>query len=144
MRRFSETWRSLTVFEPSFPGRLGTRLIALAFSRVAAAAGAATGGIFGALTEAGVSKEEAPLYAEGVSCGGTLVSVRVADNDRAQLETVMNQSSVDLRDRSTARQKSGWKTFDPASQPFGPMKFGENVNCTVFAKHQKARSGGPF
>jgi hypothetical protein len=91
----------------------------LAATAVGAAAGAATGGIVGALTEAGVSKEEAPLYAEGVRRGGTLVSARVADNDRARLESVMNQSSVNLRDRSTAWQKSGWKTFDPASQPYG-------------------------
>jgi len=42
-------------------------------------AGAATGTIVGALTEAGVSEEEAPLYAEGVRRGGTLVSARVPE-----------------------------------------------------------------
>ena len=91
----------------------------LAATAVGAAAGAATGGIVGALTEAGVSEEEAPLYAEGVRRGGTLVSARVQDNDRARLEGILNQSSVNLRDRSTAWQKSGWKTFDPASKPYG-------------------------
>ena len=73
----------------------------------------------GALTEAGVSKEEAPLYAEGVRRGGTLVSARVPDADRARLEAILNQSAVNLRDRSAAWQKSGWKTFDPTSKPYG-------------------------
>ena len=91
----------------------------LAATAVGAAAGAATGGIVGALTEAGVSKEDAPLYAEGVRRGGTLVSARVPDNDRARFEAVLNQSAVNLRDRSAAWQKSGWKSFDPASQPYG-------------------------
>ena len=90
----------------------------LAATAVGAAAGAATGGIVGALTEAGVSKEEAPLYAEGVRRGGTLVSARVPDADRARLDAILNQSAVNLRDRSAAWQKSGWKTFDPASKPY--------------------------
>ena len=32
--------------------------------------------------------------------------------------SILNQSSVNLRDRSAAWQKSGWKTFDPASKPY--------------------------
>jgi hypothetical protein len=92
----------------------------LAATAVGAAAGAATGGIVGALTEAGVSKDEAPLYAEGVRRGGTLVSARVPDADRARLDAILNASSVDLRERSAAWQKAGWKTFDPAAQPYGP------------------------
>ncbi len=90
----------------------------LAATAVGAAAGAATGGIVGALTEAGVSKEDAPLYAEGVRRGGTLVSARVPDADRARLDGILNQSSVNLRDRSAAWQKTGWTGYDPASQPY--------------------------
>ena len=73
----------------------------------------------GALTEAGVSKEDAPLYAEGVRREGTLVSARVAEADRTRLDTLLNQSSVNLRDRSAAWQKTGWKSYDPASKPYG-------------------------
>jgi hypothetical protein len=73
----------------------------------------------GALTEAGVSKDDASLYAEGVRRGGTLVSARVPDNDRTRLDAILNPSAVDLRDRSAAWQKSGWKTFDPANKPYG-------------------------
>src|SRR3954452_13319587 len=91
----------------------------LAATAVGAAAGAATGGIVGALTEAGISEEDANSYAEGVRRGGTLVSARVADADRARLDGILNESAVNLRDRSAAWQKSGWKSFDPASKPYG-------------------------
>jgi hypothetical protein len=90
----------------------------LASTALGAAAGAATGGVVGALTEAGVSKEDAPLYAEGVRRGGTLVTARVADADRARFDAVLDQSAVNLRDRSAAWQKSGWSTFDPSSKPY--------------------------
>jgi len=91
----------------------------LAATAVGAAAGAATGGIVGALTEAGISEEDANSYAEGVRRGGTLVSARVADADRARLDGILNESAVNLRDRSAAWQKTGWKSFDPSSKPFG-------------------------
>lgn len=90
----------------------------LAATAVGAAAGAATGGVVGALTEAGVSKEDAPLYAEGVRRGGTLVSAKVNDADRARLEALMSPSSVNLNDRRAAWEKSGWSGYDPASQPY--------------------------
>jgi hypothetical protein len=90
----------------------------LAATAAGAAAGATTGGIIGALTQAGVSKEDAHLYAEGVRRGGTLVSARVADTDRARLDAILDRSSVHLQDRSTTWQKPGWKTFDPQSTPY--------------------------
>jgi hypothetical protein len=71
------------------------------------------------MTEAGISREDADSYAEGVRRGGTLVSARVADADRSRLDAVLNESSVNLRDRSAAWQKTGWKSFDPASKPYG-------------------------
>jgi hypothetical protein len=91
----------------------------LAATAVGAAAGAATGGIVGALTEAGVSAEEAHSYAEGVRRGGTLVSARVADADKSRLDSLLNESAINLRDRTASWQKAGWKSFDPASQPYG-------------------------
>ena len=90
----------------------------LAATAVGAAAGAATGGLVGALTEAGVSKEDAPVYAEGVRRGGTLVSAKVNETDRARLEALMSPSSVDLRDRRAAWETSGWNGYDPASKPY--------------------------
>ena len=92
----------------------------LASTALGATAGAAAGGAVGALTEAGISKEDAPLYAEGVRRGGTLVSARVPDADRARYEAILDQSAVNLRDRSAAWQKSGWKSYDPAAKPYSP------------------------
>jgi hypothetical protein len=91
----------------------------LAATAVGAAAGAATGGIIGALTEAGVSEEDAHTYAEGVRRGGTLVTARVPDPDRAKLDAILDQSSVNIRDRRAMWQKSGWQRFDPESKPYG-------------------------
>ena len=56
---------------------------------------------------------------EGVRRGGTLVTARVPDADRARLDAVLNQSAVNLGERRAAWQKSGWNTFDPASKPYG-------------------------
>lgn len=91
----------------------------LASTALGLAAGAASGGVVGALTQAGVSEDEAPLYAEGVRRGGTLVSARVADADRARYEAILDKSSVNLTDRSAAWQKTGWNRFDPAAKPYG-------------------------
>ena len=89
----------------------------LASTAVGAAAGAATGGIVGALTEAGVSKEDASRYAEGVRRGGTLVSARVSDQEKDRFDALLHETSVNLQDRSTAWQKSGWTGFDANSAP---------------------------
>jgi hypothetical protein len=86
---------------------------------VAAAAGAvaigAAGGVVGALTQGGVSKEDAEIYAEGVRRGGTLVTARVTDGDRARYEAIMDTSSVNIRNRATAYRKTGWNRFDAAA-----------------------------
>jgi len=90
----------------------------LASTALGATAGAATGGMVGALTQAGVSGEEAPLYAEGARRGGTLVSARVPEAERARFEPMLDQSAVNIRERGAAWRRSGWKTFDPSAQPY--------------------------
>ncbi|WP_025037634.1 hypothetical protein [Bradyrhizobium sp. DOA9] len=96
----------------------------LASTAAGAAAGAATGGIIGALTEAGVSREDASRYAEGVRRGGTLVSAKVPDQDRARLDALLHERSVNLQERSAAWQKSGWSDFDASSPPLSPEDIG--------------------
>jgi len=53
-------------------------------------------GFIGSLTNAGVDEREAPIYAEGVRRGGTLVAARVDDDEVAR----RNASGTD---RSAAR-----------------------------------------
>ena len=89
----------------------------LAATAAGAAAGAATGGIIGALTQAGVSDDDAHTYAEGIRRGGTLVTARVADGDRARFESTLNQSTVNIIERRAAWRKSGWQAFDPTAKP---------------------------
>jgi hypothetical protein len=43
----------------------------------------------------------------------------VADAERSRLDTILNESAVNLRDRSAVWQKAGWKSFDPSSKPYG-------------------------
>jgi hypothetical protein len=82
-----------------------------------ATAGAATGGIVGGLTQAGVDEDEAHVYAEGIRRGGTLVSARVPDADRARYEAMLDRASVNIADRGAAYRKGGWRQFDPKAKP---------------------------
>jgi hypothetical protein len=83
-----------------------------------AAAGGTAGGLIGALTQSGVSENEANAYAEGVRRGGTLVTARVPDADRARYEALLDRSAVNIRDRSAMWERSGWNRFDPAAPTY--------------------------
>lgn len=74
--------------------------------------GAAAGGVVGALTGAGVSHEEANVYAEGLRGGGTLVTVRTTDAEATRVEDVMGRHNpVDWRQRRSSYGES-WTGFD--------------------------------
>lgn len=90
-----------------------------------AVAGGATGGIVGALTNSGVSEEDAHVYAEGVRRGGTLVTARVQEADRERLEDILYASeAVDVTERRGAYRSEGWTAFDEAAPayPREPMR----------------------
>jgi hypothetical protein len=90
----------------------------LAATATGAVAGGAVGGIIGALTQAGVSKTDAEVYAEGVRRGGTLVTARVPDAERARYEAILDQAAINIRERELAWRESGWKGYDPAAKPY--------------------------
>ncbi len=58
-----------------------------------AGVGAAAGGLLGSLTGAGISEADAQTYQEGVSSGGTLVTVRADDGQAAHVEQLMGMST---------------------------------------------------
>ena len=89
----------------------------LAATAVGAIAGGAAGGVIGALTQAGVPKEDAEIYAESVRGGSTLICARVPDSDRARYEAIMDGSAVDIRTRREAYLEHGWRGFDPNAGP---------------------------
>lgn len=84
-----------------------------------AVAGSLAGGLTGALIGAGVSKDDAHVYAEGVRRGGALVSARVPDEQRARIEAILDRfKAVDIRARETVYRGSGWTGFDEKSAPY--------------------------
>ena len=95
---------------------------AVAATAVGAVAGAATGGVVGALVNAGVPEQEAHVYCEAVRRGGTMVSVRVAD-DKAGVQQIMDRHDpIDPVERRTIYTGEGWKRFDPAAAPYTPSR----------------------
>lgn len=93
----------------------------LAALAVGAVAGAATGGLAGALIGAGISDDHAHVYSESVRRGGTLVSVRVADQDAARFQAILDRyKPIDPVQRGADYRKDGWTTFDPKAAPYKP------------------------
>lgn len=90
----------------------------LAATAAGAVAGGAAGGIVGALTQAGVSKDEAHIYAEGVRRGGTLVTARVPDGERSRYEAILDRSAINIRERADAYRREGWTGFDESAAPY--------------------------
>jgi hypothetical protein len=82
------------------------------------AIGGVTGGLLGALTNAGISEEDAHVFAEGVRRGGTLVAARVPPADMPRIEPIMNRSAVRLQERCELYRRSGWQAFDPNAVPY--------------------------
>jgi hypothetical protein len=91
----------------------GWLVSAAAGAVVGAAAVGVVGGLIGALTNSGVSPEEAHVYAEGVRRGGTLVSARVAEDKLAIAEAALQATAhVDLDARRQTYRSEGWSRFD--------------------------------
>lgn len=85
---------------------------------VGAAAGGMAGGLIGAMTNDGVSEDDAHVYAEGVRRGGTYVSVRADESERSQVEDIFAASNhVDASDRRHEYERDGWTRFDDNLPP---------------------------
>lgn len=91
----------------------------LATTLAGAGIGAVGGGIVGAIREAGVTEEEAHIYAEGVRRGGTLVIVMGSSVSEDMIMDVMDRhGAVDIEERETAWRSAGWSKFDPNAGPY--------------------------
>ncbi|RDI58519.1 hypothetical protein [Microvirga subterranea] len=76
---------------------------------VGAGAGAAVGGLVGALADRGVSEEEAHRYEEGIRRGGVLVTVGVDQGDTDRVRTILDEAGrVEVEDREEAWRSEGW------------------------------------
>jgi uncharacterized protein (TIGR02271 family) len=101
-------------------------------------AGAATGGLLGALVDMGIPEEEAEYYTEGVRRGGTLVTVEAEDNMVDRVRDVMNRHNpVDVEERASQWRSSGWTGFDANAKPYTSDQMTSNrtnkMNRTVEA-----------
>jgi len=77
-----------------------------------AGAGAAAGGLIGSLTSSGVDEKEAHVYAEGVSRGGSIVTVRADDARMARVEDILaRHATVNVVDREAKYRASGWRGY---------------------------------
>lgn len=97
-------------------------LAATAAGAVAGAvAGGAAGGLIGALTDSGVSEDDAHLYAEGVRRGGSLVTAKVDDARASEAQAILQGSNwVDPVERRRAYNEQGWTRFDDTLDPYAP------------------------
>lgn len=92
----------------------------LASTALGAVVGGTAGGIVGALTQSGVSEEDAHVYAEGVRRGGTLLTVRVPEGRKAEVESLLDADAVDVGRRASVYREAGWQRFDPAAPTMTP------------------------
>jgi hypothetical protein len=92
----------------------GGWLLATAVGALAGAAvGGAAGGLVGALANAGVPEADAHVYAEGVRRGGTLLSVRAADDHAEAVADILHRAEgVDIDARRADYLTEGWTGFD--------------------------------
>jgi hypothetical protein len=86
----------------------------LAATAAGVIAGAVAGGaLVGALTKAGVTEEDANVYAEGVRRGGVLVSAKVRDSQADMVAAALDEhQAVDARSRGVEYRQNGWNGFD--------------------------------
>ena len=86
---------------------------------VGAVGGAVAGGIIGALTNTGVPETHAPIYAEGVRRGGTLVIVKTDTNRIDRAKAVLNRyNPVNVEQRASDWRRDGWQSYDPSATPY--------------------------
>jgi hypothetical protein len=91
----------------------GTLTTALGLTAAGAGIGAAAGGLIGAMTDLGLSEEETDVYAEGIKRGGILVTVRTEEDERDEVEDLLEEAgAVDVNTRREEWQRSGWRRFE--------------------------------
>ena len=86
-----------------------------------AATGAAAGGIVGALSDDGVDKRDAHVYAESIRRGGSVVLVKTSEMNRTVAQSVLDRSTaVKVSDRRSIYEGEGWNGFDNLGGPYVP------------------------
>ncbi|HEX7002884.1 MAG TPA: DUF2382 domain-containing protein [Trueperaceae bacterium] len=101
----------------SVPG-VGPVLAAGPLAATLVGAGGVTGGLLGALTDAGVPEEEAHRYAEGVRRGGNLVVVNAPDGRAEMAATILDRhAAADVEARESNWRRQGWERHEHEAEP---------------------------
>lgn len=98
----------------SFPG-LGPIIAGgpLAAAMAGAGIGAITGGLVGALRDAGVPEREAHLYAEGVRRGGIVITLSLGDDHPERALSIFNRNgALDIEEHAHQWRQTGWHERD--------------------------------
>jgi hypothetical protein len=83
-----------------------------------AGAGAVAGGLIGSLTDLGVERDEAELYAESVRRGGSLVTIRADETRADEAAAILRKNgAVDISRRAEAWRSAGWTGYNPDATP---------------------------
>jgi hypothetical protein len=78
-----------------------------------------SGGFLSRLFEWNVPERDAHVYAEGVRRGGSLLKLRVDDDDVDRAVAVLERGNVvDVDERETAYRSSGWTGYDETATPY--------------------------
>jgi hypothetical protein len=91
----------------------------LATTLAAAVGGSVVGGLLGAMTDYGISEEDAHLYSEAVRRGGSLVTVKTDETRASKAEAILDANRpVNKRERREAYTSAGWSEYNPASKGY--------------------------
>ena len=91
----------------------------LGVAALGAGVGAATGSLLNGMVAAGIPKEEAQYYAEGVRRGGTLVTVVATDATAQQASQILNTNhAADVEERGASWRQSGWTGWSETEKPY--------------------------
>ncbi len=115
---YDEATRAVQALEAAGVPHADISLVGSAHDRATEAAGESTTDTdSGAATGAGVTEEDAHVYAEGVRRGGTMLTARVDESQAARVESVLASSGghVDVAARRSEYQAEGWNRFDPTA-----------------------------
>lgn len=94
----------------------------LATTAAVAVAGTATGGVIGALIDAGTSESDAHVYSEAVRRGGTLVTVRT-NHPSAEIDSILDlHNPIDTTARRKDYEAGGWTEFDDDAPAYRPAQ----------------------
>ena len=71
------------------------------------------------LTDLGVPRDEAEIYAEGTRRGSSLVLVRADENDAEEAASIMERRrGIDYETRSAAWRAEGWTGYEASAYPY--------------------------